>query len=150
MIGPLIAAFVSGEAGLAVARTKRALAAYLSAGVFALLGAIFVLIAVFGYLARIYGPVTTAGWFAIVFFLIAGGIVVVHRVKAGIEQRRIAQKRRTDLVGLGTTAAVAAIPSLMQGRRRRGAGWAAAASPVALALAYFMYRRHRGAHRSDL
>lgn len=132
-----------------MARTKRAVMAYLVAAVFGLLSAIFLLVALYTYLARIYGPVTTAICFALVFFLIAAAMVITHRIQAGVEERRIARKRKTDLVGLGTTAAVAALPSLMQSRRR-GAGIAAAASPLALGLAYILYRRRRGAHRSDI
>lgn len=149
MFGPLIAAFLSGEAGLMIERTKRAAAAYAVAGLLVLLGLIFLLIAAYAYAAREIGPVTAALCFGAGFVVIGGLVLTIHQLRARAEQRRIAAKRKTDLYGLGATAAVAAIPGLMQGRKGRATGTAAVLTPAIIAIAYALYKRRRDADERD-
>lgn len=148
MIGPLIAAFATGEIGLTVERTKRAVAAYLVALVFVLLGVGFLIVAAYIQFARMFGPLTAALALGIGFVVIGGIIVAVYQMRARAEQRRVAEKRRTDMVSLGATAAVAALPSLLRGRRGRATG-AAAAVPLVLGVAYALYQRRRHADDAD-
>lgn len=150
MLAPLIAAFASGEAGLAIERAKRAAGAYALALVFVLLGAGFLLIAAYIQIARMVGPVYAALGFGIVFVVIGVVVIALHSAQARRERRRIAEKRRTDFVGLGATAAIAALPSFLKGRRGRATGVAAALSPVVLSVAYALYQRRRNADKSDL
>lgn len=145
MIGPLIAAFATGEIGLTVERTKRAVAAYALALVFILLGAGFLLVAAYIQLARMFGPLTAALSLGIVFLVIGGIVLAAHQARARTEQRRVAEKRKTDLVSLGATAAIAALPSMMRGRRGRATGAAAAVTPLVLGVAYALYQRRRHA-----
>lgn len=149
MIGPLIAAFASGEIGLTVERTKRAVLAYVLALVFVLLGASFLLVAAYIQLARMFGPLTAALGLGIAFVVIGGIVIGVHQVKARAEQRRVAAKRKTDLVGLGATAAIAALPNILQGRRGKATGAAAAVTPLVLGVAYALYQRRRNADQPD-
>jgi uncharacterized membrane protein (DUF485 family) len=150
VLAPLIAAFASGEAGLAIERAKRAAGAYALALVFVLLGAGFLLIAAYIQAARMIGPLTAALIFGIVFVLIGVVVIALHLSRERAERRRIAEKRRTDLVGLGATAAMTALPGLLRGRRGRATGMAAALSPVVLAVAYGLYKRRRNADEPDL
>ena len=145
MLAPLIAAFATGEAGLAIERAKRAAGAYALALVFLLLGASFLLLAIYIQIATMIGPIMAAVGFGVVFLLIGILVVVAHRVGLRAEQRRIAEKRKTDFVGMGATAAISALPLFLRGRRGKATGVAAALSPVALGLAYAMYRRRRQA-----
>ena len=149
MIGPLIAAFATGEIGLTVERTKRAVLAYAVALLFVLLGVSFLLVAGYIQLARMVGPLTAAIGLGVVFFVIGGIILAVHQSRARTEQRRVAEKRKTDLVSLGATAAIAALPSMMRGRGR-AAGAAAAVSPLVLGVAYALYQRRRNADRPGM
>lgn len=149
MIGSLIAAFLSGEAGLAIERTKRAAVAYAVAGLLALVGVIFLLIAAYAYAAREIGPITAALSFGGGFLLVGIVIVAVYQIRARAEQRRIAAKRKKDLYGLGATAAIAAIPTLMQGRGGKATGAAAALAPIVIGVAYALYKRRRDADHSD-
>ncbi len=132
-----------------VERAKRAAIAYAIFLVFALLGAVFLLGAAYIQLARMYGPLTAALGLGIGFLVIGVLVLVVHLVKARAEQRRIAAKRKTDVMGLGATAAIAALPSLIQGRRGKAAGAAAAVAPIVLGVAYALYRRRREADEPE-
>ncbi|WP_312797884.1 hypothetical protein [Tianweitania sp.] len=145
MIGPLIAAFATGEIGLTVERTKRAVLAYVVALVFVLLGVSFLLVAGYIQLARMFGPLVAALGLGIGFVVIGGIVLVVHQSRARTEQRRVAEKRKTDLVSLGATAAIAALPNMMRGRRGRATGAAAAVTPLVLGVAYALYQRRRNA-----
>jgi uncharacterized membrane protein (DUF485 family) len=149
VIGSLIAAFLSGEAGLAIERTKRAAVAYAIAGILALVGVIFLLIAAYAYAAREFGPITAALGFGIGFVLIGGIVIAVHQIRARIEQKRIAARRKKDLAGLGATAAIAAIPTLLQGRGGKASGAAALILPAAITVAIALYRRRRDADHAD-
>lgn len=150
MIGSLIAAFVSGEAGLMAERAKRAAIAYAIVLIFAVLGLSFLLFAGFIQLANMYSPLIAALSMGGAFLLIAIIVMVIHQVRARAEQKRIERKRRTDLASLGATAAVASIPSLLKGRKGgKAAGAAAALLPVVIGVAFALYRRRRDADEDD-
>lgn len=142
MLGPLLAAFVSGETGLAIQRAKRAAIAYAVAGVFALVAVIFLMLAGYHYAARALGPIAAALWIAGGFLVIAVLVVVIHQFRAAAIAKQAARKRQTDAVTLGTTAALAALPSLL--RSRKGAT-AAFIGPIGLAVAYALYKRRKDA-----
>lgn len=149
MIGPLIAAFASGEIGLTIERTKRAVLAYVLALVFVLLGASFLLVAGYIQLARMFGPLAAALGLGIGFVVVGGIVIAIHQLRARAEQRRVAEKRKTDFVSLGATAAVAALPNMMRGRRGKATGAAAAITPLVLGVAYALYQRRRNADDPD-
>ncbi|MBS9722524.1 hypothetical protein JYU29_17655 [Tianweitania sp. BSSL-BM11] len=145
MLGPLIAAFATGEIGLTVERTKRAVLAYVVALLFVLLGASFLLIGGYIQLARMVGPLAAALILGVGFLVIGVIVLMAHQARARAEQRRIAEKRKSDMVSLGATAAIAALPSMLRGRRGKATGAAAVVTPLVLGVAYSLYQRRRNA-----
>ncbi len=143
MLASLIAGFASGETGLAVRRMRRAAIAYLLAGVAALCGIGFLIGAGYIAAARRYGSLETSIAFGIGFLVLAGIVLLVHRLAAGSRKRKEAQRRSQDVTALAVASALALLPSLL----RKPAGLGAVAAPAIAAVAYAIYRENRPRRR---
>lgn len=139
MLASLIAGFASGETTLALRRTRRAAVAYLAAGLAALCGVGFLVGAAFVWAAGRFGHIEAALGFGLGFLVLAGLILLVHKLAAGSRARADRKRRRSDIAALGTTAAVALLPALL--RSKGGIG--AVLGPVVALAAYAIYRENR-------
>lgn len=138
MLMSLITAVVSGEASDAVARARKALVVYAAAGLLALTGAGFLVGAGFVALAGRIGAIPAALWLGGGAILLALLIVLIHRLMARIEARRVARQRRTEIKAVAGATALALLPSLLSGK---GRGLALLAPAVA-ALGYAVWREN--------
>lgn len=145
MLASLIASIATGEAGLAVRRTRRAATAYLAAGVLGVCGIGFLVGAAYVWAARRYGHIEAALGFGVGFLVISGLILLVHKLAAQARVRDQQRRRKADLAALGTAAAMAAVPTLL---RSKGAMGALLGPLVALA-AYQIYRENRRPDADD-
>lgn len=135
MLATLIASVASGEAAAAAGNAKRALIAYLVAGLLALAGIGFLLIAGFVALADEIGVMAAALWLGGGFLALALLIVAVHRIAASLRRRRIARRRRSEAAAMAGAAALAALPAMLAGRGRL-----ALLAPVIGVIGYAIYR----------
>jgi hypothetical protein len=145
MLASLIASFATGETTLALKRTRRAAAAYLAAGITGLCGVGFLVGAGFIWTAEKYGHLEAAIGFGLGFLLVAGLILLVHKLMASTRAREDERRRRADIAALGTTAAMAVLPTLL--RSKGGIG--ALLGPVVALAAYAIYRENRKPDGSD-
>ena len=134
----LISGLASGEAVAAIRRARMAAILYGLAGVFALCGVGFLIGAAYIWVAARYGPLATSLGFGIGFLLIAGLIVVIHKLTSGMRARRSARRRKADMTAMGITAAIALLPALA---RSKG-GFGAVVAPAIALLAYAIYREN--------
>lgn len=133
-LASLIAGLVSGETVQAVRRARVMAIVYGVAGVLALTGLGFVIGAAYIWTAARYGPFAASLGFGIGFLVVAGLVVLVHKLAAGSRARRRAQRRKADLTALGVTAALAALPALARSKGGIGALLGPAAALVAFAI----------------
>ena len=135
-LASLIAGLVSGETAQAVRRARTAAVVYGLAGVLALTGLGFLLGAGYIWTAARYGSFAAALGFGLGFLVVAGLVVLAHKLAAGARARQ----RKADLTALGVTAALAALPALA--RSRGGIG--ALLGPAAALVAYAIYKENSG------
>lgn len=144
MLSSLLTSIFTGEAALAVKRTRAAIIAYALIGVLVLLALGFLLAAAFIYLSRIYGTLETALGFGGGFLLLALFIWAGFKIGSRARAKRRARRHRGELTSLATAAAVAALPALVKGR--------SAASlvglPLAALIATQIYRENSGGRRA--
>src|SRR5690242_12690674 len=76
--------------------------------------------------------------FGVGFLVIAGLILVVYQLSAGLRARRRARRRSADMKALGITAALAALPVPLKGK----GGLGAVLGPVLAIAAYAIYREN--------
>ena len=136
MLGPLIVGLVTGEAGSAIRRARRAAIAYAAAGLLVFMGLVFLLLAAWIYAARKIGPIEAALWFGGIFLVLAAATVITHRLVARARARTAARQRTRDLAAVAATTAVASVPVLT---RSRG-GLGALAVGIAALGGYALYR----------
>ncbi|UCI08723.1 phage holin family protein [Mesorhizobium sp. B1-1-8] len=134
----LISAFISGEAAAALRRARITTILYGVAGVFALCGVGFLIGAAYVWLASRFGPLATCLGFGIGFLVIAGLILVIHKLTTGRQSRRRARQRKADLTGLGITAALALLPALSKSK----GGLGVVLAPALALVAYAIYREN--------
>ncbi|PWJ84913.1 hypothetical protein C7441_104181 [Pseudaminobacter salicylatoxidans] len=139
MLASLIASFASGETGLAVRRLRRAAIAYLFAAAAGLCGVGFLIGAGYIAAARRYGTLETSLAFGIGFLVLAGIILIIHRLAAGSRRRREVRRRNQDMAAMAVASGLALLPSLL----RKPAGLGALAAPAIAAVAYAIYRENR-------
>lgn len=108
------------------------------AGVFALCGIGFLLGAAYIWLAERYGPLATSLGFGIGFLVLAGLILVIHKLTAGMRARRRARRRKADMTAVGVTAALALLPALAKSK----GGMGALLAPAVALVAYAIYREN--------
>lgn len=108
------------------------------AAVFALCGVGFLIGAAYIWLATRYGPLATCLGFGIGFLVIAGLILVVHKLTTSMRSRRRARRRQADMTALGVTAALTLLPALARSK----AGLGAVIAPALAVVAYAIYREN--------
>jgi hypothetical protein len=145
MLASLIAGFASGETLAALRRMKRAAIYYMVAGLLALLGVIFLLIAAFIWAAREYGPIEAAIGFGVGFIVLSGLTLAIHKLTAGARKRRAASQRNSDMMKVAVAAGIAVLPTLLRGR----AGLATVLAPAVAAVAYAIYKENSGGEPSE-
>ena len=91
MLASLLASLASGETVVAIRRARRAAIVYVLAGMAGLCGVGFLIGALYIWLSERYGPLETAIGFGVGFIVLAGLILLVHRLTAGSRARRVAE-----------------------------------------------------------
>ena len=134
----LISALASGEAVAALQRARMTAILYGLAAVFALCGVGFLIGAAYIWLAARYGPLATSLGFGIGFLVIAGLMLVIHKLTASMRSRRRARRRQADMTALGITAALALLPALAKSK----GGLGAVIAPALAVVAYAIYREN--------
>ncbi|RWL96287.1 MAG: phage holin family protein [Mesorhizobium sp.] len=134
----LMSALASGEAMAALQRARITAIIYGLAAIFALCGVGFLIGAAYIWLAARYGPLATSLGFGIGFLVLAGLIIVIHKLTASARAKRRARRRQADMTAVGVTAALALLPALA---RSKG-GLAAIAAPALAVVAYAIYREN--------
>ena len=134
----LISALVSGEAMAAVHRARTTAILYGLAAVFALCGVGFLIGAAYIWLAARYGSLATSLGFGIGFLVVAGLILVAHKLTTRMRSRRRARRRQADMTAVGITAALALLPALAKSK----GGLGAIVAPALAVVAYAIYREN--------
>ncbi|MBZ9991470.1 phage holin family protein [Mesorhizobium sp. BH1-1-5] len=134
----LISALASGEAMAAVHRARTTAILYGLAAVFALCGVGFLIGAAYIWLAARYGPLATSLGFGIGFLVLAGLVLVIHKLTTSMRSRRRAKRRQADMTALGVTAALALLPALAKSK----GGLGAVIAPALAVVAYAIYREN--------
>lgn len=134
----LISALASGEVLAALQRARMTAILYGLAAIFAVCGVGFLIAAAYIWLASRYGPLATSLGFGIGFLVVAGLILVIHKLTASMRGKRRARRRQADMTAVGVTAALALLPALA---RSKG-GLAAIAAPALAVVAYAIYREN--------
>ncbi|MDX8461073.1 phage holin family protein [Mesorhizobium humile] len=142
----LISALVSGEAMAAVHRARTTAILYGLAAVFALCGVGFLIGAAYIWLAARYGPLATSLGFGIGFLVLAGLVLVIHKLTTSMRSRRRARRRQADMTALGVTAALALLPALAKSKGGLGA---AVIAPALAVVAYAIYRENTKPPKPD-
>jgi len=138
VLASLISALASGEAIAALGRARTAAIVYVVAALAALTGLGFLIGAAYIWAAGRYGPMAASLGFGVGFVVIAGLILVVYQLSAGLRARRRARRRSADMKALGITAALAALPVLLKGK----GGLGAVLGPALAIAAYAIYREN--------
>ncbi|MEP6564374.1 MAG: hypothetical protein ABJB10_04500 [Mesorhizobium sp.] len=138
MLASLIAAFASGETIAAVRRARTAAIVYGLAALAALCGLGFLLGAVYIWAADRYGSMAACLGFGAGFLVIAGFILLIHKISAGSRVRRRARRRDADMKAIGITAALAVLPALLKGK----GGLGVILGPAVALAAYAIYREN--------
>ncbi|MGX5802769.1 phage holin family protein [Bradyrhizobium sp. Arg314] len=134
----LISALASGEAMAALQRARMTVILYGLAAVFALCGVGFLIGAGYIWLAGRYGPLATSLGFGIGFLVIAGLILVIHKLTIRMRAKRRARRRQADMTAVGITAALALLPALAKSK----GGLGAVVAPALAVVAYAIYREN--------
>ncbi|MEP4419958.1 MAG: hypothetical protein ABJ354_00840, partial [Nitratireductor sp.] len=93
--------------------------------------------AAFIFMSERYGALYTTAGFGVGFIVLAGLILIVHRMIVGLQMRRRAEEKRAEQVkSFAITAALAALPSIIRSRSLVGQ----IAIPLAAIAAYAIYR----------
>jgi hypothetical protein len=142
----LISALVSGEAMAAVHMARTTAILYGLAAVFALCGVGFLIGAAYIWLAARYGPLATSLGFGIGFLVLAGLVLVIHKLTTSMRSRRRARRRQADMTALGVTAALALLPALAKSKGGLGA---AVIAPALAVVAYAIYRENTRPPKPD-
>ena len=126
-------------------RIKQNAIAWSAMAFFALIGAVFLLVALYtgmvDWLGPIWGPLAIAGGALVV----ALGIFIGIRIAAGIAARREAERRHSaEKTALVTTAAITAVPMLLKSPLMKQIGL-----PVGGALAALYLLSKPGGHKDE-
>jgi len=140
MLASLLASLASGQTVAAIGRARSAAVAYVLAALAGLCGAGFLLGAFYIWLAGRYGSIEAALGIGGGFIVLAGIILIVHRLAAGRRARRQAAQRKADLTAAGVATALALLPGLLRSK----AGIGALVAPAIALVAYAIYRENSG------
>ena len=134
----LISALASGEAMAALQRARMTAILYGLAAIFALCGVGFLIDAAYIWLAARYGSLATSLGFGIGFLVVAGLILVIHKLTTSMRSKRRARRRQADMTAVGITAALALLPALAKSK----GGLGAVVAPALAVVAYAIYREN--------
>ncbi|TRC88056.1 hypothetical protein FJV80_13060 [Mesorhizobium sp. WSM4310] len=138
LLASLLSGFASGETVAAVRRVRTAAIVYALAALAALCGLGFLIGAAYIWAAARYGSFAAALDFGVGFLVIAGLVLLVHRLTSGARARREARQRSADMKAIGITAALAVLPTLLKGK----GGLGVILGPVVALAAYAIYREN--------
>lgn len=143
MLASLIASFASGETVVALRRARQAAIAYVIAATAALCGIGFLIGAGYIWTARRYGSLEASLVFGIGFLLLAGIVLVIHRLAMDRRRRREIRRRNKDMTNIAIASAIAAVPTLLRSK----AGLGTVVAPALAVAAYAIYRENSGKPR---
>jgi hypothetical protein len=138
LLASLLSGFASGETVAAIRRARTAAIVYTLAALAAFCGLGFLVGAAYIWAAARYGSFAAALGFGVGFLVIAGLVLLVHRLMSGARARRAARRRNADLKALGITAAIAVLPTLLKGK----GGLGVILGPAVALAAYAIYREN--------
>ncbi len=138
MIATLLGTIASNQTAAFAKRARQAAIAYVLAALAALCGVGFLIGAFYIWAAERYGALETAIGIGVGSLLLAGLILIIHRIVSGMRARRVARQRRVDLTAAGVATAVAILPGLLRGK----SGIGILLAPALAALAYTVYREN--------
>lgn len=146
MLATLIANIASGEALLALRRTKVALMVYAVVGVLVLIGIAFFLGAAYLFAAARYGAIEAAAGFGAGFIVLGLLVLVIFKLTTGARRRRAVERRKGEVATIVTATALAMLPALA-GRK---AGLSVLIAPILAIVGYQIYRENsRGKPKGD-
>jgi hypothetical protein len=138
MLASLIAGLATGETLAALRRAKRAAIAYILAGILAVFGMIFLLVAATIWASQRYGAIHATLGMGGAFLVLAIAIVVVHKITSRVRAKAAVRQRNRDFAKAAIAAGIAVAPALLGGR----AGKVALLAPAIAAVAYAIYREN--------
>ncbi len=140
-----LASILGIEADELIGRIRKNAIAWSAVTLFALIGLAFILVALANAATLAWGPIVGPLVIALAAILIAVAIWATMAIVEGIAKRRAAEKRHAqEKTALVTTAALTALPLLLQSSLMRKVG-----IPVGGALAAAFLLSKPGGHRSD-
>lgn len=147
MLATLLASLASGEAVQAAQRIRRATIAYAIAALLSLAAAGFLVGAGYMWTAEQFGAIEAALMFAGGFLVLALLVLAINKAVTVTREHALKRRRKSELVTVGTAAALAVLPSLIRGR---GGLLPLLAAPAALA-AFLIYQENtrRSENRED-
>ncbi|MBE7186227.1 MAG: hypothetical protein INR68_17675 [Methylobacterium mesophilicum] len=117
----LITRLLTGEAGLYFARLRNMVVWYAVTSIFALVLVIFLLVALFSWIASSLGTVNTALIFAAVFLVLAIVSFVVARISGRPPRPEKEDRLQRDILSIAGVTAMTNAPQLMRlARQKRG------------------------------
>ena len=138
LLASLLSGFASGETVAAIRRARTAAIVYTLAALAAFCGLGFLVGAAYIWAAARYGSFAAALGFGVGFLVIAGLVLLIHRLMSGARARRAARRRNADMKALGITAAIAVLPTLLKGK----GGLGVILGPAVALAAYAIYREN--------
>ena len=138
LLASLLSGFASGETVAAIRRARTAAIIYAIAALAAFCGLGFLVGAAYIWAAARYGSFAAALGFGVGFLVIAGLVLLVHRLTSGARARRESRRRSADMKALGITAALAVLPTLLKGK----GGLGVLLGPAVALAAYAIYREN--------
>ncbi|UVK56612.1 hypothetical protein DBIPINDM_003230 [Mesorhizobium sp. AR02] len=138
LLASLLSGFASGETVAAIRRARTAAIVYALAALAAFCGLGFLVGAAYIWAAARYGSFAVALGFGVGFLVIAGLVLLIHRLMSGARARRAARRRKADMKALGITAALAVLPALLKGK----GGLGVILGPAVALAAYAIYREN--------
>lgn len=146
MLATLIANIASGEALLALRRTKVALIVYAIVGALVLLGAAFLIGAAYLFAASRYGAIEAALGFGAGFVVLGVLVLVIFKLTTRSRRRRATERRKGEVATIAAATALAMLPALA-GRK---AGLSVLVAPILAMVGYQIYRENsRGRPKGD-
>lgn len=119
MLGSLVVRILTGEAGVMFARLRTVAVLYALMAVAALCAAIFLLLALFFWVASHLGPIWAAlafaGGFVVVIGLLYVALAATRRPKETDRQERL----RRDVASIAGVAAMSNLPVILRSARRQ-------------------------------
>jgi hypothetical protein len=138
MLASLLGGLLSGETMEAARRARSAAIAYALAGLCGLFAIVFLLVAGYLALARVIGPVEAGLAIGAGFLVLAGLILLVHRLRQRRRIREDNKRRKSELIAVATTTAIAMLPTLARGK----GGLLTLLAPAVAVVAYAIYREN--------